>query len=71
MKTKKSTAFWVAVISILAVYFTTLLNDSDVAKEIGPSVVFSLALAGGFYQGTNVADNALKGKFYRSELDGK
>lgn len=71
MKTKKSTAFWASFFAILAVYFITLWVSPETAATLGSGVVVSLALAGGFYSAANVADNGVKGAFYKAELDGK
>jgi hypothetical protein len=51
------------------VYFVTLFVAKDVAIAIAPAIVASLTAAGGIYQVANVADNGVKGKFYKSELD--
>lgn len=69
MKTKKSTAFWASFWSLLVLYFGTLAISPASIDVVGPVIVFAIAAAGGIYQVTNVADNAAKGKYYRSELD--
>ena len=69
MKTKKSTAFWLSFMSLLVIYFVTLFSEPEVLKAIAGAIIWGIVAAGGIYQGTNVADNAAKGKYYRSELD--
>ncbi|QQO10090.1 hypothetical protein [Breznakiella homolactica] len=69
MVTKKSTAFWASFWSLIGLYLITLFISPEVAKVIGPIIVGGIVAAGLGYQGTNVADNAFKGKYYREELD--
>ncbi|MDR2964217.1 MAG: hypothetical protein LBU88_00380 [Treponema sp.] len=69
MKTRKSTAFWMSFLSLIAIYFITLWQNPDVLKSIAGGIIWGIVAAGGLYQGANVADNGVKGKFYRPELD--
>ncbi|MDR3341803.1 MAG: hypothetical protein LBT14_03265 [Treponema sp.] len=69
MKTKKATAFWVGIVSLLSVYFATLAMAPDALTAIGPAVIMGIVGACGFFQGANVADNWQRGKHYRQELD--
>lgn len=69
MKTKKATAFWMSFLALLAIYFITLFVNPDVLKTIAGAIVGGIVVAGIGYQGANVADNGVKGKFYRPELD--
>jgi len=69
MKTKKTTAFWLSFLALLAIYFITLFKDPDVLKTIAGGIIWAIVAAGGIFQGANVADNGVKGKFYRPELD--
>lgn len=68
MKTKKATAFWVAVASINLMYFVTLFVSEAVAMEIGPIALFAVAVAGGIFQAANVADNVQRAKHFVPEL---
>jgi hypothetical protein len=68
---KKKSAFVMVLLSLLAMYFLTLVLEPDAAAAIGPSVVMGLVGAGGFSMGSNVADNWQRSKYYRSELDEK
>ena len=68
MKTKKSTAFWLSFLALLAIYFITLLQNPDVLKTIASGIIWAIVAAGGLFQGANVADNGVKGKFFRAEL---
>jgi hypothetical protein len=69
MKLKKATVFWTTFITLIILYVFTLLISETSFITIGPIIIGGLVFAGFGYQGTNVADNALKGKFYREELD--
>ena len=69
MKTKKSTAFWLSFVSLLIIYFVTLFFEPEILKGIAGTIIWGIVAAGGIYQGANVADNGVKGKFYRPELD--
>ena len=69
MKTKKSTAFWLSFWALIGIYFITLFSEPEVLKIIAGSIIWGIVAAGGIYQGANVSDNAMKGKFYRPELD--
>ena len=69
MKTNKAKTFWAAFLALVGIYILTLFVEPRVLDTIGGMIIGGIVVAGGFYQGTNVADNALKGKFYRSELD--
>lgn len=69
MKTKKSTAFWVSLLSLIGLYMLTLFIHPDTLMHVGGAMVLSIAAAAGLYQGTNVADNWQRSKNYRPELD--
>jgi hypothetical protein len=69
MSLKKCHVFVVGVVSLLGVYFVTLFVAGELAGVIGPAVVMGLVGACGFYQGTNVADNWQRSKYYQSALD--
>jgi hypothetical protein len=69
MKTKKATVFWCTFYALIALYVFTVLFSESVALVIGPVIIGGLVFAGFGYQSSNVADNALKGHFYRPELD--
>lgn len=70
MKTKKATALWMSFISLLAIYFVTLFNEPEILKIIAGSIIWAIVTAGGIYQGANVTDNGVKGKYFRPELNG-
>jgi hypothetical protein len=67
MKTKKSTAFWAGVVSVVIFWISASLTNQLAA--VGGAIVAALVALVGMYQGTNVADNYVKGKHYRPELD--
>jgi hypothetical protein len=66
---KKRHAFITGIISLLGIYFSTLVIAPDALAAIGPAVVAVIVGACGFYQGANVAGNWQRSKYYRSELD--
>jgi hypothetical protein len=57
------------LLSLLGIYFVTLVVAPDSMAAIGPGVIAGIVGVGGFYQGSNVADNWQRSKYYRSELD--
>lgn len=65
----KSKAFWATYWGLLACYFSALAFAPAMLASVGPLIIGALAAAGGLYQAANVADNAVKGKLYRPELD--
>lgn len=70
MKSIKKSGSWRAGITILTgLYITTLLIAPEVLESVGGPIVYAIAFATVGYIGGNVADNALKGRFYRPELD--
>jgi hypothetical protein len=66
---KKKHAFWVGIISLLGIYVATLALAPAAISVIGPAVVMGIVGACGFYQGTNVADNWQRAKYYQPALD--
>jgi hypothetical protein len=65
---KKCHTFIIGLLSLLLVYFVTLFVDPGALQAIGPAVVMGIVGACGFYQGTNVADNWQRSKYFRGEL---
>jgi hypothetical protein len=68
---KKKHAFITGIASLLGIFSATLLMAPDSLASIGPAVVVGIVGACGFYQGTNVADNRQRSKYYRPEMDGR
>jgi hypothetical protein len=66
---KKKHAFIVGVVSLLGIYGFTLVLAPETITAIGPAVVAGIVGACGFFQGTNVADNWQRSKYYRPSLD--
>jgi hypothetical protein len=66
---KKKHAFIAVLLSLLGIYFVTLAMAPDALAAIGPAVIVGIVGAGGFSQGSIVADNWQRSKYYRSELD--
>lgn len=70
MKSIKKAGSWRTGITILTgLYLVTLIVAPEVLEVVGGPIVYAIAFATVGYIGGNVADNALKGSFYRSELD--
>ena len=65
---KKKHAFIVGIASLLGIYGATLALVPDAAGALGPSVVMGIVGTCGFYQGTNVADNWQRAKYYQPAL---
>jgi hypothetical protein len=68
-KLTKGKAFWASFWALLACYGITAWIAKDALPTVGPFIVGAIAAAGGIFQAANVADNALKGKFYQPDLD--
>jgi hypothetical protein len=66
---KKKHAFIAVLLSLLGIYFVTLAVAPDTLAAIGPAVIVGIVGAGGFSQGSIVADNWQRSKYYRAELD--
>jgi hypothetical protein len=68
---KKATSFKVGIITLVGIYGFTLALAPEALAAIGPAVIAGVVSACGFFQGTGVADNWQRSKYYRSELDRK
>jgi hypothetical protein len=66
---KKRHAFIIGIVSLLAIYGSTLALAPESLAAIGPAVIAGIVGACGFFQGTNVADNWQRAKYYQPELD--
>jgi hypothetical protein len=66
---KKKHAFWTGIVSLLGIFFATLLMAPDALPSVGPAVVAGVVGACGFYKAANVADNWQRSRYYRPELD--
>ncbi len=70
MKSLRKGDSWKAGVSILTfLYLVTLYASPSFLEVVGGPIVYSIAFATVGYIGGNVADNAMKGRYYRSELD--
>lgn len=65
---KKKTAFWVGVVTLVLLFALTAAAAPEALPGIGQTIVAAIAACTIGYQGANVADNAVKGRFYRPEL---
>ena len=70
-KLKKSTAWWVGLANLNLFFFAIVFRAPEQLGTIGTSIVYAVALATGFFIAGNVADNGVKGAYYRAELDRK
>jgi hypothetical protein len=68
---KKATSFKVGIVSLLGIYGSTLAFAPDAVATIGPAVIAGIIGACGFFQGTSVADNWQRSKYYQPSLDRK
>lgn len=66
---KKRTAFKVGLAILVGLFFFTAWQAPEALPSIGSMIVAAIATSTIGYQATNVADNAMKGKHYRAELD--
>jgi hypothetical protein len=66
---KKKHAFWAGLISLMLIFLLTLFFEPGSLAAIGRAVIAGVVGACGFYQGTNVADNWQRSKYYRKELE--
>jgi hypothetical protein len=66
---KKATSFKVGIITLVGIFILTLFLAPDALTVIGPAVIAGIVGACGFHQGTNVADNWQRSKYYQSALD--
>jgi hypothetical protein len=69
MKTTKGKTHWAALVSYMLIYVVTAWLAPVSLSLIGPSIIVAIAASTGIFQAINAADNALKGHFYRPELD--
>jgi hypothetical protein len=70
MKTVKKGDSWrTGIVILTGLYLVTLYTSPQVLEVVGGPIVYAIAFATVGYIGGNVADNALKGRFYRPELD--
>lgn len=66
---KKGRSYLLGIIILVALYVFTAFVVKDAFESIGNIIVLAIAGTTVGYQGANVADNAMKGKYYRPELD--
>jgi hypothetical protein len=66
---KKATSFKVGIITLTGMFVSTLLLAPEALTVIGPAVVAGILGACGFHQGSSVADNWQRSKYYQPELN--
>jgi hypothetical protein len=66
---KKKHAFLVGVLSLLGIFYSALFIAPESITTIGPAVIAGIIGACGFFQGSNVADNWQRSKYYQPALD--
>ena len=70
MKTVKKGESWrTGIIVLTGLYLVTLFVSPQALEVVGGPIVYAISFATVGYIGGNVADNAVKGRFYRQELD--
>lgn len=65
---KKATAYKTGLVLLVGLYIFTALVTPDALPAVGPSIVLAIAFATVGYQGTNVADNWQRSKYYEPRL---
>lgn len=68
-KTTKGRAFWAGIVSLDLFFFATTWLAPAALTTVAPIIVCAITAACGFFHAAQVADNALKGKFYEPALD--
>lgn len=71
MRTKKATAFWATFLGLMLMFLGVLAFAPEVLGVVAPGIVAGLVGASASYQGSNVADNFQRAKYYREELTEK
>jgi hypothetical protein len=66
---KKATSFKVGIVALVGLFVLTLFFAPESLAAIGPVVIAGIVGACGFFQGSNVADNWQRSKYYQPELD--
>ena len=66
---KKSESWRTGIVVLTVLYLVTLAVAPAILEVVGGPIVYAISFATVGYIGGNVADNAVKGRFYRSELD--
>lgn len=68
---KKATAWWVGILVFAAMFALVVFEAPEQLGAVGTAIVYGVAgLTVGYIAG-NVADNGVKGAYYRAELDRK
>jgi len=68
-KVKKGESWRTGIIVLTGLYLVTLAVAPSILEVVGGPIVYAISFATVGYIGGNVADNAVKGRFYRPELD--
>ena len=66
---RKSESWRTGIIILTGLYLVPLYTSPETLSIVGGPIVYAISFATVGYIGGNVADNALKGRFYRPELD--
>jgi hypothetical protein len=66
---KKSESWRTGIIILTGLYLVTLYASPETLTVVGGPIVYAISFATVGYISGNVADNAVKGRFYRPELD--
>lgn len=68
---KKQTAWWIGLLNLNLFFLAVVFKAPEQLGTIGEAIVYAVAISTGFFIAGNVADNGVKGRFYRPELDKK
>lgn len=66
---KKSESWRTGIVVLTGLYLVTLAVAPAILEVVGGPIVYAISFATVGYISGNVADNAVKGRFYRPELD--
>jgi hypothetical protein len=66
---KKGDSWRTGIVVLTGLYLITLAIAPSILEVVGGPIVYAISFATVGYISGNVADNAVKGRFYRPELD--
>jgi len=67
MKTRKATAFWTTLLTLIILFVVSALKEQ--LASVGQIIVIMVVGNAATYIGGQVADSWQKSKYYRAELD--
>lgn len=66
---KKATSYKLGLFLLVSLYVFTALVVPETLPAVGPSIVLAIAFATVGFQGTSVADNWQRSKYYEPRLE--